>query len=446
MSYKQAYNFLLGINKLARKEYLHDPKHCEIYLKRLEYFLMLLGNPQKNIPHYIHITGTSGKGSTAIMIASILQASGKKVALLTSPHPSTITERWEINGKAINQSEFAKIITTKIKPAWKKYLEISPYDPISFYEMMTAIGLYYFASKKVDYAVIEVGCGGRYDSTNVIPNKDIAVITNIGLDHVNVLGNTKAKIAYEKAGIIKRGCKTITGEDNKKILKIIKNECDKNKSPLKISNYKFLITNKNLNELIFKYKNEIYKLPILGTHQIQNAILAIDTATILGIKNNVIKKGLIKIKLPLRCEIVNKKPLIILDGAHNPDKIKTTIKTVNDLKSAIYNPKNKHLLLAFAADKSIEPMLKQLVTLKPITVACTIFTNNKFRTAASPQELTIKLKKLLPKATVNSFDNPQKAWHWSLKQAEKDDVLLVTGSFFLAGQIMSLIDKDGFSL
>jgi len=228
MNQHQAEQFILSLSNIERKEYLSPYTQHDLYLKRLQFFLDLLGNPEKKIPHYIHVTGTSGKGSVCLMLDSILRADGRKVGTLTSPHASVIQERWTINGKMMTGKDFAEIVT-EIKPKFDEYIRKSPYDMVSYFEIMTAIALYYFAKKKVEWAILEVGMGGRYDSTNVIPHKDIAVITNIGLDHTEVLGNTKEKIAYEKAGIIKRGCAVFTAEKNKKVLRVIEKECRKQK-------------------------------------------------------------------------------------------------------------------------------------------------------------------------------------------------------------------------
>ena len=232
-----------------------------------------------------------------------------------------------------------------------EYISTTPYDMLSFFEICEAIGFLYFVNKKVDWAILEVGLGGRYDASNIIPHKDIAVITNIGLDHTNILGNNKKLIAYEKAGIIKTGCRVFTGVTQKPILDVIKKECDKTGASLKILNFKFEIFKQFLNDSILKK---------FGKHQINNAKLCINIAKHLNIPEVAIKKGLQKTKLPLRMEIVSKNPMIILDGAHNPDKIKTTIEAVTDHRSPITN---LHLIIAFTADKNISKMIKQLATL-----------------------------------------------------------------------------------
>jgi dihydrofolate synthase / folylpolyglutamate synthase len=411
MNFNQAYNYLLSLQSLPRKEYMKDPKHCSVYLKRLQFFLDILGNPEKKIPHYIHVTGTSGKGSTVAFLHSILNEAGYKVGSTQSPHPTTITERWQVGNKYMSKSEFVELIEF-IKPKLDEYIKTSPYDMLSFFEICEAIGFLYFKKKKVKWAILEVGLGGRYDASNIIPYKDVAIITNIGLDHTNILGNDKKVIAYEKAGIIKKGCMVFTGERNKKILDVIEKECNKNDASMRV------------------YKHVSSKYGLLSAHQQKNAGLASEVAKHLNISDLEIQKGIKKTKLPLRMEVISKNPTIILDGAHNPDKMKTTVDSTRDLK-----PKNLNLVVAFSADKNINKMIKQLATLKPKSIACTQYTNNPFRQPANPKDLSDKFKKLLPKTKIGIFLDPQYAFNWSKKQAIKNDLLLVTGSMFLAGEL-----------
>ncbi len=417
MNFTQSYNYLLSLQSLPRKEYMRDPKHCSIYLKRLQFFLDILGNPEKQLPHYIHVTGTSGKGSVCLMLNSILTEAGLKTGLSISPHPTCITERWQIGNKQMTKPEFVELIEF-IKPKLDEYIRTSPYDMLSFFEICEAIGFLYFKKKKVDWAILEVGLGGRYDASNIIPRKHIAVITNIGLDHTNILGNDKRVIAYEKSGIIKPGCVVFTGEKNKKILEVIEKECKKSDVSMKVC------------------KCVSSKSEPLSAHQQKNARLASEIAKHLNISDLSIQKGIKKTKLPLRMEIISENPKIILDGAHNPDKIKTTVEAITNLKPKTYT--SIRLVLAFTADKNISKMIKQLATLNPKSIACTRYTNNPFRIPANPKDLADKFKKLLPKTKIEIFLDPTDAFTWSKKQTNKNDLLLVTGSMFLSGELKKL--------
>ncbi len=432
MNFDQAYNYLLSLSNMPRKEYMNTPNTCDWYLKRTQYFLDMIGNPEKKIPHYIHVTGTSGKGSVTSFLHSILQASGKKVGSTYSPHPSCITERWRVGNKEMTKKEFADIVT-ELKPAFDKYIATTPYDMLSFFEITEVIGFIYFSRKKVDWVVLEVACGGRYDSSNIIPHKDVAVITNIGLDHVGIIGNNKEEIAYEKAGIISKGCDVFTTEKNKKILDIIEKEADTQKAHLhKILRPKYKVLNELLNKTVFSYQDDEYTLNINGAHQVTNAILCIEIAQHLGIKTMAIKKGISSAYQPLRMEIVSDRPLIILDGAHNVDKIKSTVGAITPL---LKTKKDLHLIVGFSGNKQVNPMMKNLLSLKPKTVAITRSSTNHMRTVADPQDLEKYIKKLAPKTKTSIFLDPQDAYAWSKAQQKTSDVLLATGSIYMSGEL-----------
>lgn len=223
MNYLQAEKFLFSQIPYWRTRKTANPRQNPAYFRNMRSLLKLLGSPEKYIPHYIHITGTSGKGSVASYLESIIKNSGQKVGLLTSPHPTYLTERWQISGQPIPKKNFAKIIQ-EIKPRLNKFLQKNPNQALSFFQLTTIIGLKYFADQKVSWAIIEAGIGGKGDSTNIIPKKDAAIITNIELDHVGVIGQNKKEIAQNKAGIITKNCLVFTAEKDKKIVQILKRE------------------------------------------------------------------------------------------------------------------------------------------------------------------------------------------------------------------------------
>ncbi len=484
-----AEQYLLSLSNLPRREYMKNAKLCGVYLERTKFFLKLLGSPEKKIPHYVHITGTSGKGSVATFMASILCAAGKRTALLTSPHASKITERWQVNGKMMTDKEFIDI-ANKIKPLLNEYARKSPYDMVSFHEITDIIGFYFFAQKKADWAVLEVGCGGRYCSSNVIPHKDAAIITNIGWDHVELLGPSLKKIAYEKAGIITCRCPVFTMEKRKKLRAVFENEAMKYRAVLHYIQPAFTthgvtrdpqgarpttaatsslarcgvarslvtpleILQSDITGTAFIYQEKHFCLQTPGLHQVDNAILVINAARALGLPEDAIKKGLSSAQQPLRMEVVSRSPLIILDGAHNVEKMTTTVETVmkiykfKNLKIGPLNrnvkpPKtnfqfskfsNFHLIVGFSADKNIDRMIRELATLKPATVVCTRNTINPFRKVANPKTIAGLFQRYCPSAHTEIFIDPHAALGWSMKQLKKDDILLVTGSIFLSGEL-----------
>jgi len=441
MIYKEAEQFLYSLCNLPRQEYLTDQSQCKIYLKRLQFFLDILGNPEIKIPHYIHVTGTSGKGSVCHFLHSILVAANKHVGLTISPHPTYLTERWQVGQTQMTKKEFCSIVEV-CKKALDIYARLSPYDTISFFELTTAIGLIYFARKKVDWAIVEVGCGGRYDATNIIPNKDIAIITTIGLDHTDILGQTKKQIAIEKAGIITPNCQVFTTVKTPTLVSIFKKECQKKKAKLttvKIpTQIPYRVTTSGTD---FVYKGKNFRLRAPGMHQIHNALLARAVAQAFQIKDNIIQKGLAKTKLPICFEIVSTRPLIILDGAHNVDKMKATVQTMSKIRKLQNIGKlNKiHLILGFSGNKDIKTMLKLLLILDPDSIACTRNTIHPFRKVASPALLKQSIDKLNLKIKTELFLDPKTALLWSRKQMKRHDIMLITGSLFVSGELRPIL-------
>lgn len=435
MTYEAAEQYLLSLANMPRREYMDDKRKNEQYLKRLHFFLDLLDNPEKKIPHYIHVAGTSGKGSVCSFLASILAESGKKTGCMISPHPTILRERWQVNGRMMSEKKFISIID-RMKPIIDRYERTSPYDMLSFFDLATAIGFLYFAQQRVSWAVVEVGCGGRYDSTNVIPKKDVAVITTIGLDHTEILGNTKEKIAYEKAGIVRGKCRVFTMERNEKILRVIRKECTKTASLLRSIPRTARVLAMDEDGMRVLYQGTSYHLNAIGAHQAHNASLCIDIARLLRIPDGAIARGLEKAPQPLRMEVISRKPLIILDGAHNADKIKSTVHAMRHILSS---PRSRirrvRLVLGFSADKNIRAMLRRLASLQPASVACTRNTINPFRKVASPKDIKREMRTHLPNTDIHIFLHPGDAYTWSRERMKRGDALLVTGSIFLSGEL-----------
>lgn len=435
MSFTEAYNYILSLSNMPRLEYMKEGNMCDWYLKRLQFFLDLIGNPEKKIKHYIHVTGTSGKGSTVSFLHNILLADNKKVGSTYSPHPTIITERWKVGDKYMSKKEFVEIVEY-LKPKLDEYLEKTPYDMLSFFELTEVIGFIYFVNKKIDWLVLEVACGGRYDSSNIIPHKDVAVITNIGLDHLGIIGNNKAEIAYEKAGIIKPGCEAFTTEQDVKLLKIIEKEANLQKTNLnKIKINKYKIIKEEINSIVFEYENEKFEIKTLGQHQIKNTILCINIAKFLKIKVDIIKQGLKNTLQPLRFEIVREKPYIILDGAHNEDKIKSTVEAMKKIK------RNKlYIITGFSADKKVSKMIKSLSTLHPTLICASKNTSNPFRKVADPKDIAKEFNKNKNIKT-KIFLDPQDALEFVMKKIKVNDAILITGSIFLSGELRKNFSK-----
>jgi dihydrofolate synthase/folylpolyglutamate synthase len=330
-------------------------------LKNIENLLNLMDNPQNNFK-IIHVAGTNGKGSTSNFIYETLVNSNIKVGLFTTPHLSYYNEKIRYNGKFISDEDLAEI-TNYIKSKIDIMISKEMNHPTRF-EVLTAVVLEFFKRKKLEFVILEVGMGGRLDSTNVVNNPLISVITPIAMDHMQYLGNTIKKIAFEKAGIIKNNKPVITINKNSEVLDVIKNKAKSTKSDLIIvDSQDYEILNMNIDGIKFRYKNEIFDIAMIAEYQIENAILAIETIRKLHrdgeitISENQIKDGIKKSEWAGRFEIVKKNPLIIIDGAHNLDGIKALKKSINNLFA------DKKILGVFSmlGDKNVNESIEEIV-------------------------------------------------------------------------------------
>jgi dihydrofolate synthase/folylpolyglutamate synthase len=331
-------------------------------LDRIRYILNKLDNPQENYK-IIHIGGSNGKGSVCNFISSILKESDFKVGTYTSPHLHDIKERILVNNKKISNNDFAKI-TEKIKPIVEQMKKKGNYP--TYFEIITAISFQYFNQKKVEYAIIEVGLGGKYDATNIV-KPYITIITNISLEHQNILGKKIAEIAYQKAGIIKKSIPIFTAAKDKG-LEVLKKIADDKKSPIftiKNNNWIRLKNSLELQEFKIKglSKEHIVKTKLLGEYQGENIALSINAMEYLqnqGIKINDenIKKGIKKTINPGRMEIINKEPVILLDGAHNSKSFKLLFESLK--KDFDYN--KLFFIIGVLKDKNIKSILPIIIS------------------------------------------------------------------------------------
>jgi dihydrofolate synthase/folylpolyglutamate synthase len=434
MKLPQIENYLFSLTK---QSFLKNDAWKKHRFKRMQCLLDLLQNPEQKISHYIHITGTNGKGSVAIMLATILKTAGYKTGLLISPHPTHITERWQINNRPMGKVIFEKLFT-KIHKQLQNYEHSEIYQrcgPISYGELMTIIGLYYFAELRVAWAVVEVSVGGRGDSTAIIPYKDLAIITNIGIDHTKKLGQTKAAIVNEKLGILHSHTPLFTGEKNKQIIAIMQQACKKQKSTLYQTNYLYHLQVYDLDGTDFIYQGTHYHLPVIGNHQIHNALLSIDSARYLNIPKPIIQKALKKVLLPVRLEIISKKPLIILDSAHNRDKMKSTAETLQKIITT--GIKKIYILLAITNRRDLVMKIKPLDRVSPTKIVCT-----RTSTTLQPELFSAHVKRLFPTTIVELNSNYIDAFKKLQKHLRPHDALLITGSVYLGGALRTILKKS----
>ncbi len=326
MNYGQVISWL---NSIAVK----NTASTELRLDRITCLLGLLDNPERSFKS-IHVAGTSGKGSTSTFISSILSSHGFKTGLTLSPHVESINERIQLNNVPISQTDFCAL-ANKVYPFWEQCE--TKFGFPTFFEVITAMAFVYFAEQKVDYAVVETGLGGELDATNVL-NSEVNVITPISLDHAATLGGTIGKIALKKAGIIKPNSKTITSCSSPAFEVIQKAANDRN-SRLSSLNRDFFyqIKQNDLTGLTFDYVSKEFrafdlKSDLLGEHQALNASTAIAACgQVIELNEEKTKRGIKITYLPCRLEVVSRDPIVILDGAHNPEKAASTANFLREI-------------------------------------------------------------------------------------------------------------------
>ena len=389
-----------------------------------------LGNPHHKLKS-IHIAGTNGKGSVSHMLAAILQTAGFKTGLYTSPHLKDFRERIKVNGNEISE-KFIVAFTEKIKPLIEK---IEP----SFFEITVAMAFDYFAEQKVDVAVVEVGLGGRFDSTNII-TPELSVITNIGWDHMNILGDSLEKIAFEKAGIIKSGVPVVIGETLPETKSIFEKIAAEKNAPLHLAAEERNVAGWEWakHELIVevaekgKTDHKKYHLDLPGIYQSKNLLTALEACSVLkelGYKLNEedIRHGLQKTKkitgLHGRWEVIHENPTIILDVGHNEDGVKQIIQQIELTKHH-----DLHIIIGMVKDKEIDTVLSLL----PHSA------NYYFTQAHIPRALPSEtLKEMAGKFNLKgkTVTDVNEAIKEAKSKAHKDDLVLVCGSVFLVGEV-----------
>ena len=366
------------------------------------------GNPEIGLK-CVHVAGTNGKGSTSHLLASVLQEAGYKTGLYTSPHLKDFRERIRVNGEMIDKD---MVIEFVLKNRWK-WNAITP----SFFEITVALAFSHFKEEKTDINVIEVGLGGRLDSTNVIV-PEVSVITNIGYDHMNLLGDTIEKIAFEKAGIIKPGIPVVAGKMRSEAYAIIKSRADEMQSGFHNSEF---------------YRDEIIPASdLLGPYQIENrktAFMAISVLRKNGweISDDAIQKGFANVAkntgLAGRWQVLGDMPLVIADVAHNEDGLTSIMKKIRTIPH-----KKLRIVLGMVEDKDIS---KALLLMPKDAVY--YFTN-----ASIPRALpSVKLKEIAKTFDLHghSFETVQRAFESAKKDAESEDIVLVTGSVFVVAEL-----------
>lgn len=407
-------------------------------LERTERLLELIGNPHKKIK-LIHIAGTNGKGSTSAILGRILIEHGYKVGYFNSPHLEDIEETIRINEENIKEEDFISLIN-EIKPYVEKVVEEGFNHPTEF-EVLTCIMFLYLYRNSVDFGVIEVGLGGRLDSTNVL-TPILSIITSISLDHTNILGDTIEEITNEKVGIIKDNIPVITCNQKEEALKVIVNKAINTKSELiiaNLNNYKFIgVNNNKISQRILvklKDKDEELNLSLLGKHQIINLSLAIEgikeleNLKYINLDIDKIKSAVEKVKWKGRLEVLSKNPYIVLDGAHNTSGVEFLKSNLSEY--FIYS--KLYLILGVLADKEVEKMLKVLA---PLASEIYTLTANSVRAEGAEE-----LKNIVKKYNDNciAFNDYLDAINYAKSKAKEDDLILASGSLYMIGRLRNIM-------
>lgn len=427
LRYQAALDYILSF-----ADYERAPRSSVVFdLRRVEELLQRLGNPHL-AARSIHVAGTKGKGSIAAMIASVL-AAGYKVGLFTSPHLHTLRERISIDGKLITEKELAGLVE-RLKPEIEAVNREGSFGQLTTFEILTALAFSYFKEKEVEFQVLEVGLGGRLDATNVV-KAEVCVISSISFDHTDVLGNTLAQIATEKAGIIKPGSIVVSSPQSPEAARVIEKVCQEKGVRLIRAGKEITWQRKafDLSGQYFRVKgiSNNYELfiPLLGTHQLENAATAVAALEALATKGvrvspESIASGLTKVQWQGRLQILQREPMFVVDGAHNADsarRLKEALQQYFDFEQSI-------LILGASWDKDIPGMVAELATL----FNRVIVTRSRHPRAATLSGLQAEFSKWGIEPEI--AESVPLAVDRALATAKPNDLICATGSLFIVAE------------
>jgi len=419
----------------------HELHGRKFDLDAIRAILAALGNPERRYPTAI-VAGTNGKGSTSAMLAAILERAGYRTGLYTSPHLIRVNERIRINGRELRDDEFAAAFTA-VHRAVEKLIDarVLPHHP-SFFEYLTAVAFQHFARAAVDFAVLEVGMGGRLDATNVT-NASVAIITNVDLDHQEFLGSTLPAIAAEKAGVIKPGRPVVSGCEHPEVCEVIRETC--REAGVELIETGGLQAAHNLFYLDGRYGFDLQmdggdlpgiNLQMAGRFQVKNAVIAAAAARQLDrvgfhISPQDVREGLQVASWPGRLEIIRQRPLILLDGAHNP----AAAREVAEFVRRHFEGRTLRLVYATMRDKAVGEISSILFPL-----ADAVYLTRPGLDRAALPDVILKSALAAPRQTAIEPD-PARALAQAVEASLPDDVVLVAGSLFLVGAVKQAISE-----
>ena len=450
----QALSFLFSRIDYERTTHSRDAAGC-FKLDRMQQLLERLGDPQRQLPA-VHIAGTKGKGSTAVMVAEMLSAAGYRSGLFTSPHIHDFEERMRVDGATPTEQELVEV-TNRVLEAVAAMDQLPDGMQPTYFEIATAMAWLFFALRQVDVVVLEVGLGGRLDATNLC-SPLVTVITNISLDHTAVLGTTLASIAGEKAGIVKPNVPVVSGVVAPEARAVVHDVCSTQNVPLYELGRDFELTGREIvtggksageTETVLRRGQRLeiqtpwrtwfgVELPLAGEHQAQNAAIAIAVIDLLdkrgrSVSMDAARKGLTRLSWPLRIEVLRERPTVLVDAAHNVASATALIRTLE----AEFPAERSVLVFAATRDKDFGGMLQQLHH-RFETIILTAYTSNP--RGVPVEQLATVVREQCGRNALLAAD-PQAAWEMAMSAAAANDLICVTGSFFLAAEMREMIRK-----
>lgn len=422
MDYRQAVEFVES-SSIVRERY---------GLEKLQQALHLLGDPHHHT-EFVHIAGTNGKGSTAAMTASVLQTAGYRTGLYTSPHLMRYNERMQIDGVPISDEDFVEAASQV-----QRVCEQLGGVPIVF-EVLTLMALWYFAQQHCDIVVLEVGIGGLLDSTNVIPSPKAAIITQLGMDHTETLGNTLEEIAAQKGGIVKEGTPTVMALQEPSAVAIVQQICDKHHAPLALADPERLrvLDASVAGQMLEDREYGKLKLPLAGEHQRKNAANVLEAVAMLRtqgyrISDDDVREGIAKTVWPARFERLSTAPDFILDGGHNPQCLHVATAALREY----YSGQKVVFLVGMMADKDTDHMLAEMASIAKSFVCIRPDSPRAMQPQLLAQQLTERFH--LPACACGSV---REGIAEATRQAGKEGVVCALGSLYLAGEVRAAFGR-----
>ena len=397
-------------------------------LSRTRDLLGRLGDPHMGLK-YVHITGTNGKGSTAAMVSSVLIQAGLRTGLYTSPHLWHFGERFQVDGVPISDDDLGRITERVLQAAEGMS------DPATEFELMTAVAMLYFQERRCDLVVLEVGLGGLLDSTNIIPAPEVAVMTNLGLEHTDQLGDTLAKIAQAKAGIIKPGCRTVLYHQSREVEEVVERVCQELGVELTTTDLDSIqVEQVGRDGQVFRYRGEEYHIPLVGAYQVSNAATAIEVISALRrggwhIPEDALKGGLSKAVWPGRMEMARRSPDLVIDGGHNPQCMEAIAQSLAQL----YPGRKIHFLIGLMADKDYPAMIASIL---PLAHSFVTLTPDSPR-ALPAQDLAEYLRRQGAQAT--PCGSVAEGLAAIMAQCGPEEVICACGSLYMVGELRHLL-------